>query len=265
MGLLKSIKRRIPNQIKQLYWNPGLCRVLYLLLLEHGPYVVYLYLRGLGTSTPFAYVTSKGQSMYLRAGQIADYWIFGEVFVDIEYGPVSKCVENPKVILDLGANIGLTSLYLHRLYPQARIIALEPDQDNYSLACRNLSICGENILLLQAGIWHRDAPLRVVRTGGPATYQVEECHNGETAEVQGICMESLMSRYGLDSIDILKIDIEGAERVLFEHDCNWLTKVRALAVEPHSEEIRKLIESKLEKYGFEHRFQSRTLFARRKE
>jgi hypothetical protein len=68
-------------------------------------------------------------------------------------------------ILDCGANIGCTSFYFLNRYPNARLIAVEPDSENAQLCRRNLRPFGGRALVIQAGLWSEVVPLRVERGG----------------------------------------------------------------------------------------------------
>src|SRR6478735_3004416 len=71
----------------------------------------------------------NGQKIYLRPRH-TDYAILNQIFVDKQYLP-NHSLSNVKVILDAGANIGLSALYFHQRFPDARIICLEPEEQNF--------------------------------------------------------------------------------------------------------------------------------------
>jgi FkbM family methyltransferase len=143
--------------------------------------------------------------------------------------------EAPRTIVDVGANIGLASLYLARRFPRARIVAVEFEADNFRQLQRNTA-GHTNIACVHAGLWPTDGLVAVanptaakwahVPTAAPAG-----THNEES--VRAISMATLMAEHGLESIDLLKIDIEGSEYELFETAPEWMQQVKTVAIELH--------------------------------
>ena len=106
-------------------------------------------------------VRLKGYSypIYFRAGT-SDLEVIRQVFVEKQYECVGS--ENDvKTIVDCGANIGCTSFYFLHRYPNARIIAVEPDSLNFAFCLRNLRPFGERVILVNSGIWSAPIPLRL--------------------------------------------------------------------------------------------------------
>ena len=75
-----------------------------------------------------------------------------QVFLDNEYD--FRAVERPQVIVDAGANIGLASILFANRYPQAKILAIEPEHDNFNLLADNVRSY-DNIVPLQAALGAR--------------------------------------------------------------------------------------------------------------
>ncbi len=136
----------------------------------------------------------------------------------------------PRVIVDAGGHIGMVSILLANRYPDARIITLEPEAGNFALLRRNVEPY-PNIEPVHAALWKEDGQLDIANPGDSTwSYQVEEKPGGE---VEALTMDSVMARFGIGEIDLAKIDIEGAEKEVFEAGGEWLGKVRCLAVELH--------------------------------
>ncbi|MEO8104482.1 MAG: hypothetical protein ABI790_18355, partial [Betaproteobacteria bacterium] len=62
-------------------------------------------------------------------------------------------LRQPRVIVDLGCNVGYTAAHLAALYPTARIFGLELDSDNFAMALKNTDPWRERVTLLNAAIW----------------------------------------------------------------------------------------------------------------
>ena len=137
---------------------------------------------------------------------------------------------SPSTIVDVGAHVGMASILFARKYPTSRIIALEPESANFSALIRNTSAY-KTITPIQAALWREDGEVAI----GPSNahpkgaYKVEESGR---QRVRAITMDTLMRETGITSIDLLKVDIEGAEIEVFE-SCPWIKKVQVLAIELH--------------------------------
>jgi FkbM family methyltransferase len=133
------------------------------------------------------------------------------------------------------------------LYPGARIVGVELDAENARLASINTAAV-PNAAVINAAIWRHDG---TVAYAGDHAWGYQVAADGGRA-VTAISMPSLIARYGLTTIDFLKVDIEGGERQLLTGDLAWLSCVRALAVEVHNDEplIETLIAA-LRARGFE--------------
>ena len=191
----------------------------------------------------------------LRIRDGSDYFIVGEVFEHNYYClPLHRA---PRTILDLGANVGYTAIWFGRLFPGARIACVEPVSENVRLLQRNL---------LENGVEARVMPFAVGIADGRAEMLIVSQHYGhhlataepelvasagETREVEVRSMRTLMDELGWPEIDLLKMDIEGSERVLLTEESDWLWRINALCVEWHHDWAREAMTSIAEKYGFE--------------
>jgi FkbM family methyltransferase len=137
------------------------------------------------------------------------------------------------VVVDLGANIGFATLYFARRLGARTCVAVEPDAGNARLLRRNLEQNGIRATVLEAAVGAAD---------GTATFAAAQESNlgrlTDTADgtpVPVVSMRTVLQ--GLDSgrIDLLKIDIEGAERDLFTGDTAWLDRVDAIMMEFHAD------------------------------
>ena len=71
----------------------------------------------------------------------------------------------PPVIIDAGANVGLSAVFYANRFPNARIIAIEPEPSNYEMLKRNV-VPYSNVTPVQAALWKENGPLRLFDTGG---------------------------------------------------------------------------------------------------
>jgi len=147
--------------------------------------------------------------------------------------------KTPEAIIDAGANIGLASIYFANKFPESHIIAIEPEASNFEMLIRNVSPY-PNVIPINAALWNRNEEINLVDPGlgkwGFMTQSgnYEEASLGRvTHRVQGMTINKIMNDNHLERIDILKLDIEGAEREVFIDSSSWINKVNALIVELH--------------------------------
>jgi FkbM family methyltransferase len=153
-----------------------------------------------------------------------------KVFVDGEYWMPFEI--NPRLIVDAGANIGLATLYFSNKFPGAKIIAIEPEQSNYDLLIRNCSGM-TNVTLWRAAVWNSDTSLQIANPDAEKwAFRVTPGING--SGIKALTIPQILAQSGHDTIDILKLDIEGAERELFQDGCEeWLPRVKMIIMELH--------------------------------
>jgi FkbM family methyltransferase len=138
--------------------------------------------------------------------------------------------EEPRLIVDLGANAGYAAVFFALCYPTARILAVEPVPANAAILRRNAAPF-ERLDVVEAAAWPHPARLALVDPG--KGYWGIRVAPDATGKVTAVTIPELLVRAGRDTIDLLKIDIEGAERQLFGQHTEWLTQVRVLVVELH--------------------------------
>lgn len=171
-----------------------------------------------------------------------DKLVIQQVLIDEQYDCVGR-LPNVFTIIDAGANIGTASIFFLNRYSKAKILAIEPDADNFRLLRENLGPYGERAILLRKALWPRRAPLqirrRTYRDGGEWAHQVLAAEWGSQAETEGITVSDLITEHSLTTIDIMKIDIEGSEFDLFSsNDLDWIRIVRTIVIELHDPSCR---------------------------
>jgi FkbM family methyltransferase len=199
----------------------------------------------------------------------SDISIFNAIFNDLEYDfPV---VFTPKYIIDCGANIGLTSLFLKLKYSESTIIAIEPESSNYEVLKKNL-VNYSDIKTVNAGVWSSTAMLQIVGSSSTGWDVETVISNGEINEgqtIKAISISDLMDEFEFEHIDILKIDIEGSERQLFNENYEqWLPKTKILVIELHdmiNKEISATFFNTLGKYDFDVCFKGENLICYNKK
>jgi FkbM family methyltransferase len=164
---------------------------------------------------------------------------FNEIVTGRIYDVVTNSIEHCEYVIDLGANIGLASRLFAARYPGCRIMAVEPHAENYKLLQKNLSqlTAAGRCQTVRAAVWHRRSRLAVGSPpGGDDQYYamfVYETLDEGVQTVDAVSITDLIKQSGFPVVDLLKVDIEGAEVSLFRGELSWLTQVRAIAIEFH--------------------------------
>lgn len=180
----------------------------------------------------------KGR-VFLRA-RGSDILTFNEVIKQQVYGGIPERLHRCRSIVDLGANIGLTSLYLAARFPEAEILALEPNPHTYSVLTTNLQelVSSGRCRTVQAAVWSANRALVGDSSGGAdhfSAFATREApaEAASEATITGLTMPQVIAESGFSFVDLVKVDIEGAEVELLKGDQSWLARVGAVAIEFH--------------------------------
>lgn len=193
-------------------------------------------------------VIDRGRSEKFRvsARDLIDVEVLGQVFGSEDYD-LSKLARYPEInswekaqvsagksplIVDLGANTGLASLYFARVHAEATIIAVEPDLNNAATARRNLTPY-PNVCVVEGGIASADGRADIMNPGGG-----NWSYRTELSQVGAVPMYSmatlLAEKARPDSIPFMvKIDIEGFESDLFTTKTQWIDLFPVIVIELH--------------------------------
>ena len=131
------------------------------------------------------------------------------------------------LILDLGANIGLASAYFHEIWPQARIISVEPNAGNCIVARDNLP---SSATLVEAAVGSSTGSIGLIDTGRNCGFQVD---TGTGGDIPLVTVNQLLQRAPDTEPFLVKIDIEGFEEDLFSKDLDWIDRFPILLIELH--------------------------------
>lgn len=164
----------------------------------------------------------------------SDQGVFIQVFLGNEYNlDEIKIGFEPQVIIDGGANIGLATVYFRNKYPNAKIIAIEPDEGNMAQLKINVAAY-DNISVKQAGIWSKKTKTEISDKYGLGSWGMVLKETDNENGMPTLSIADIMEEYGLTHIDLLKLDIETAEKQVFsENYMTWLPKTKVLVVELH--------------------------------
>lgn len=143
----------------------------------------------------------------------------------------------PAVILDIGGNIGVASLYLNKLFPQARIFTFEPFIDNYNLLLQNTAAV-TNISPHNIAIGAQDGEINIYIHDNSNFGGITIIDNNNLSAKKNVVrcrsLNSFLAEQNIQQVDLIKIDTEGAEyEILTSMDERYLREVKWIIGELH--------------------------------
>ena len=176
-----------------------------------------------------------GRTIYFRK-KTKDKQTFKEIFNQNIYDVKLPII--PNLIVDAGSNTGFASLFFKLKYPEAEIISLEIETDNVKMIRKNLKNF-KGIEIIQKGLFNKKAFFRIEDPyQATNSFVIKEVTQNENYDIESITIDEILTSTKAETIDLLKIDIEGTEKELFEKNYeNWLPKVKILMIETHDRMI----------------------------
>ena len=158
-----------------------------------------------------------------------DILVFDDVIIKQDYSFGLPAFA--KIIVDAGANVGMTSVFYATRFPQAKILAIEAEHSNFAMLRKNVRAY-PNIIPIHAALWSNEGHISISLGQEDPFAHWGFAVNGHPGDVRAITVSGLMRDFGLDYIDLLKINIEGSEKEVFEV-CEWQDAVGSVVIELH--------------------------------
>jgi FkbM family methyltransferase len=160
---------------------------------------------------------------------------------------------NVEYAVDVGGHIGISTALIKRLWPDARLIVIEPELENFHMLRRNTMALPDVICVAGAvaGEHFGHVPFRsfavVFAAGNSGIGQLCGTAEGGTIPVAAWTLEELMIRYDFPRIDLLKLDCEGSEAAILEEArrAGILERIRWIRGEWHGTEQREAVKHAL--------------------
>lgn len=177
---------------------------------------------------------------------LSDYWAYDQSIVcstfdyrrfaqfDVLQDRYESIVHQGRtpLIIDCGANIGMSAYWFATQFPHARVLAVEPDSGNVEMARVNNHTLPQ-VQVLQAAVAAVDCKVSLLNTDkGADAFRTEMSSDGS---IDAYSIESLVAIANAELRDLLivKVDIEGFEDVLFAKGTEWIGEAELIIVEPH--------------------------------
>jgi FkbM family methyltransferase len=167
-------------------------------------------------------------------------------------------VADAKVIFDVGANVGQSAKTYRRLYPLADIWSFEPFPDTYESLCRSLGDARFHPMALALSDRVSKTPLNIGAVSITNSLLRRQSDTGRTIEVQTDTIDNFCYERGITNIDILKVDVEGAEDKVFKGAREMFSSgaIRSVFVEVYFQQVYERmplfwdLDAHLNKLGF---------------
>jgi FkbM family methyltransferase len=173
------------------------------------------------------FIRPIGRKVILRGGT-TDISCFKKIFLEEQYQSPFQS-SHPRLIVDAGANIGMASLYFAAKYPRSTIVAIEPELNNFRMLERNCTGVS-NIVLKHAALWPVKARLSLKNHDRNEAWTFFA--SSDPGDIETVTVDDILSEFGANNIDVLKLDIEGGERELFKNAA-WLNNINQIIIELH--------------------------------
>jgi FkbM family methyltransferase len=219
-------------------------------------------------------ITTPSYKISLRE-KTSDFHVYGEIFMKEDYKSLIEQYKRqfkghqPTTLIDVGANIGCASIYFKTHFPLASIYAIEAEISNFKQLEKNILLNNyQNVYCSHNAFWVNEEEITLdksFRDGREWAFATRPKQDLDKETVKGITFANLLQKYNLERVNILKIDIEGAEKwILNDAETMKLIaqKVDFLLIEFHEDVITKDEASTiLKNYNFHVHNESTLLFA----
>jgi len=203
--------------------------------LYKNPFIYLADLFGFRKEQKIVYELKNGLKFEVRSGT-CDRGIIDEIFAYKIYSPSGFEIKENDTVLDIGAQIGVFSVYAAASAKAGRVYSFEPFSENYALLKRNIELNSRgNIEPFQ---------MAVAGTAGTKDFYISKNTGGhsfygspkqEKISVQAIALADFIKEKGLAKIDYFKMDCEGGEYdILFSLPDEILNKISKIGMEYHN-------------------------------
>lgn len=222
------------------------------------------------------YTFPDGFRCYSRSDESETHLIYNEVFVKEEYLGDTLSLEDCRCVVDVGANIGIFTLFAKLRNPALVIHAFEPIKATYDLLVKNVALHGlSDVYLHNCALGSEEGATSTltyfpnaagITTAYPESKDALKRHltnilGKETADhifdapqvhrVPSRTLSAVIEELGIPAIDLLKVDTEGEELAIFQGIApEHYPRIRQIAAEIHSDALMAAIQPLLEAHGF---------------
>ena len=175
-----------------------------------------------------------------------DYYVVNETWVHNTHSIARKCIKDNAIVLDIGAHIGVVSIFTATLAKNVRVYGFEPLKENIELFQENIALNNlQNrvipVPLAVCGVKGQRKLYLSKNAKGANTFFPERLKTfshfgaGGFKEVECVTLEDIFKRYHIEKCDFLKMDVEGAEyEILYATPPEYMQKIKCMSIETHT-------------------------------
>jgi len=168
-----------------------------------------------------------------------DWFGIMEIFLNDEYSPALNSIHgtDSPTIVDLGANIGGFALFIFENFPKAKVVSVEAAPDTFGILKKNQKMnVRRNWYVVQAAVWTENGYVNLDRHQASTGHRIAE--NGSDGEsIPARRLDDILTDAGIENIDLMKIDIEGAESDVVPEFESVFERTGILVIEIHTDRI----------------------------
>lgn len=196
---------------------------------------------------------AKAAKLTIRSGGLeGDLAVFAGVLSDQEYR--HEAIASAKRVLDIGAHIGIAAVWLHLMNPKVELACVEPDPRNLDLLSQNLAQNGIDARVIRCAVSDVSGQMSFGIGANPSCSTLRSTHHHsheESISVEVKTLPQILDLLGWDHVDLIKMDIEGAEGAVLESCRDWGSRVATLVMEIHPNVDIQQAASRLADCGFD--------------
>ena len=168
---------------------------------------------------------------------MSDFQVFMSIFEQREYDVVTRLQLPPSpMVFDLGGNVGLATRRMSMLLPGATFLAVEPDPNNREMFRKNNRALLEagRLTLLEGFVAFEDGTASIDRSEGAASaFRMRTAETLDKEVLPCFSIETLIKKAAVETVDLAKVDIEGAEQKVFANCTSWIHRIKSIVIECH--------------------------------
>ncbi len=198
------------------------------------------------------YLDEAGGLKISTRPKLGDRSTINEIFIHKNY---PYTIGETDTIVDIGAHIGVFTVYAAKLAKKGAVYSFEPDPGNFSQLKKNVELNGlNNAKIFNEGIFSKEGTFDFYvsdqHSGGNSMLKV----SGEKISAHFTTLTSVMDSNKIEQIDFLKIDTEGAEYdILLSTPASYFSRISRIGLETHdwmTEQKGPVLKKFLEELGF---------------
>jgi FkbM family methyltransferase len=178
-------------------------------------------------------------------------WIWKEIYFDGIYVDIFN-QKKDMVVIDVGCNVGLVTKYMREF--AKKVYAIEPSPEHFEALKKNKEFNKwDNVDVFNAAMADRDGKMKMYSLDSNRTCNSLINNYGQDSfEVETFRFDTFLNNNNIEKVDFVKLDVEGAERIILPSDgfANVHNKIQAIEIEFHYPDWKDLVRLMVEKYGY---------------